>query len=61
MKAIPIIIFIMLLVSCADKENEEIQIINTVCIDGVLNFSIVDHGKCFYAPVTIEGEIVRCP
>ena len=64
MKYIFITFILLFSMSCgSDSKNDkyaELQIMNTVCIDGILNFSIVDNGVCFYTPVSIEGEIVRC-
>ena len=63
MKYILTIIIIFITISCGtnNKESyEELSIMNTLCIDGKLHFSIVDHGVCFYTPVSIEGEHVRC-
>lgn len=64
MKYIFIIIILLFSISCDSNSDDcsfdELKIMNTVCIDGILNFSIVDNGVCFYAPVSIEGEIVRC-
>ena len=64
MKNIFIVLILLFSLSCGpdskDDKYSELQIMSTVCIDGILNFSIVDHGVCFYAPVSIEGEIVRC-
>lgn len=71
-KLLPIIgvlLFIGFLIVCIfiidDKVNPpddhaEIDIMNTVCVEGILNFSIIDGYDCKYVPIKIKGEYVRC-
>lgn len=48
--------------SCKDDNQipEELSIMNTVCIDGVLNFSVVNKLECKYEPVIINDNPVPC-
>lgn len=56
-----IIIILLLSVGCGEeKEIDETDIMNTVCIDGFKNLSIFDGYQCYYHPVTIRGRKVEC-
>lgn len=60
MKHITAIILLIILISCGEDNHDEVYITSTVCIDGELNFSIVDGDNCFYMPITVENKTIKC-
>ena len=58
MKALALAIIILL--GCTTDNHDELSITNTVCIDGVLCFSITNGLECDYIPVLIDGKETRC-
>jgi hypothetical protein len=51
---------ILILIGCATDKHDELSITNTVCIDGVLCFSVTNGLECDYIPVMIDDNKVRC-
>ena len=59
MYIIPALI-VFLLSGCSKNESDEIDIMNTVCIDGKKYLSVVNGSKCFYHVMERNGVIVEC-
>lgn len=56
-----IIISLFLLIGCkAENIDDEYRIMNTVCIDGFLCFSVTNGFECDYVPVMHNNKKVRC-
>lgn len=64
-----IFLWIVYFISCfcifffTDKRStsyEELSVMNTVCIDGVLNLSVATKYDLDYVPVVIDGKEIRC-
>ena len=51
---------ILILIGCATDKHDELSITNTVCIDGVLCFSVMNGLECDYIPVMVDDNNVRC-
>ena len=51
---------ILILIGCATDNHDELSIANTVCIDGVLCFSVTNGLECDYIPVMIDNKTKRC-
>ena len=62
MKKILIAVIFLFVVSCSEEEDRsEIDLMSTLCIDGVLNLSVVDGNRCFYVPLREEcGDFIKC-
>ena len=51
---------ILILIGCATDNHDELSITNTVCIDGVLCFSVMNGLECDYIPVMVDDNKARC-
>jgi len=62
MKFIIIIILLFSSLQCGSLTmDDETQIMNTVCIDGIVNFSIVSGDECIFAPMMDDHyNMIRC-
>ena len=61
MKNLFLILILFLSVNCNSVTEDETQIMNTVCIDGVKNMSIISGLDCMYIPMMDDNyEMVRC-
>jgi len=60
------LLFILLLCAAAifschgDDDINEIDIMNTVCDEGVKKISVINMRECYYHAVEINGETVKC-
>jgi hypothetical protein len=55
-----ILLALFLLFGCSEDRPEELVIMNTVCIDGYVCFSVMSGLECDYIPVIHDGKKVRC-
>jgi len=55
-----LILSLLLFFGCMSDNHDEIEIMNTVCIDGFLCFSVTNGLECDYIPVKINDKKVRC-
>ena len=55
-----LILSILLFIGCVTDNHDELEIMNTICIDGVLCFSVMNGLECDYIPVMVNDKKVRC-